>query len=191
VSVIPFSVIFFDCDLCHGMTLSRSQSVLAHLFLVYKRPLRCRGASQARSNMVLQTSNATRRSDSENTPPTASLSNAKSKVRGGIQGSARRRRARSAGGPHHPRYAVGQAKHRNIAKHQSSLLNIELPRSSADAEVSDTTAAVSVSPLTLPRYLSRPSFRKIEKEAITSIAPELADTELSYIRDGLQCLGPE
>ena len=41
-NVSPFAVIFIDCDLCHGMTLSRSPSVLAHHFLVYKSALRWR-----------------------------------------------------------------------------------------------------------------------------------------------------
>ncbi|KAF9231723.1 hypothetical protein BU15DRAFT_55821, partial [Melanogaster broomeanus] len=44
---------------------------------------------------------------------------------------------------------------------------------------------------TLLRYLSRPAFREISKETITAVAPELADTDFNYIRDGLQCLGPE
>ena len=39
VTVLPFLVNFFDCDLCHGMTLSRSQVFLAHQFLVYKSSL--------------------------------------------------------------------------------------------------------------------------------------------------------
>ena len=141
--------------------------------------------------MPLQISNFARRFDSENTPPTARLANAKSKVRGGIQGASRRRRARSSGGPHHPRYAVEHAKHKNTTKHQPSLINIDLPRSSAVVAMSDTTSTVSMSPVSLPRYLSRPAFRKIAKETITSVAPELADTALQYIREGLQCLGPE
>ncbi|KAH0831260.1 hypothetical protein J3R83DRAFT_13894 [Lanmaoa asiatica] len=140
--------------------------------------------------MVLQTSNFARRFDEENTPPTARLANTKSKVRGGIQGASRRRRARSAGGLHHSRYAVGHAKHKSVIRSQPSLINIELPRPSGDVEMSDSTSAVSMSNVALPRFLSRPSFREIAKETITSVAPELADTELNYIREGLQCLGP-
>jgi hypothetical protein len=193
VSVLPFLVTFFDCYLCHGMTLSRSQEFLpTHSWFIRARSFRCR-TRQTRYNfisiMAPKTASVARRSDSENTPPTARLANAKSKVRGGIQGSSHRRRVRSAGGPHHPRYAVAHAKHKNIARHQPSLINIELPRTGA--EIPDTTAAVSMSNVTLPRYLSRPSFCQIAKEAITSVAPELADTELNYIREGLQCLGPE
>ena len=54
-------------------------------------------------------------------------------------------RARPAVEPHHPQYAVGHAKHKNIAKHQPSLINIELPCSFADVEMSDITTAVSMS----------------------------------------------
>ncbi|KAH7883052.1 hypothetical protein F5I97DRAFT_1816206 [Phlebopus sp. FC_14] len=57
--------------------------------------------------------------------------------------------------------------------------------------MSDSTSAISMSTVTLPRYLSRPSFREIAKETISSVAPELADTPLNYIRDGLECLGPD
>ncbi|KIJ64788.1 hypothetical protein HYDPIDRAFT_175315 [Hydnomerulius pinastri MD-312] len=57
--------------------------------------------------------------------------------------------------------------------------------------MSDSTSAISMSTVTLPRYLSRPSFREISKATINAVAPELADTELNYIRDGLECLGPD
>ncbi|KAF8128587.1 hypothetical protein EV363DRAFT_1297594 [Boletus edulis] len=127
--------------------------------------------------------NSPRRSDSENAPPTPNQP--KSKVRGGIQGSSRRRRARSTGSPHHPRYAVGHAKQK-ATKQQSWLVN----PSSNDAASPYASPAVSMSAFSLPRYLSRPSFRQVTKATIASVAPELADTELGYIHQGLQCLGP-
>lgn len=141
--------------------------------------------------MVLQTTNYIRRLDSENTPPATRLANTKSKVRNGIQAASRRRRARATGGPHHPRYAVEQAKQKSSTKFPPSL-NIELPRTSGnDVEMSDSTSTISMNTVTLPRYLSRPAFREISKETINAVAPELADTALNYIRDGLECLGPE
>ena len=77
-----------------------------------------------------------RRTDSENTPPSARR--ATSKVRNGIQAAtAPRRRARTTGVAHHPR------------------------------------------------------FHPLPKEAIAAAAPELANTPLNYIHDGLRCLGPE
>ena len=82
-------------------------------------------------------------------------------------------------------YAVGHAKHKNSAKHQPSLINIELRRSSTDIEVSDTTTTVSMSIVTLSKYLSRPFFCEIAQEAITPVTPELADTELNYICEGI------
>ena len=81
-------------------------------------------------------------------------------------------------------YAVGHAKHKNSAKHQPSLINIELRRSSTDIEVSDTTTAVSMSTVTLPKSLSRPFFCEIAQE-ITPVTPELADRELNYICEGI------
>lgn len=128
-----------------------------------------------------------RKANAENTPPAKQ----KPKVRGGIQGASRRRRARSAGGPSHPRYAVEDAKHRNSARQQPLVINTESPRASEDVSVSDTASAVSMLTLTLPRYLSRPAFRDIPKDTIASVAPELADTALNYIRDSLQLLGPQ
>ncbi|KAG8216131.1 hypothetical protein J3R82DRAFT_8134 [Butyriboletus roseoflavus] len=81
---------------------------------------------------------------------------------------------------------------RTPRRYQPSLINIELPRSSGDVDIPDSAASsVCMSNVTLPRYLSRPSFRGIAKETITSVAPELADTELNYIREGLECLGPD
>ena len=40
---------------------------------------------------------------------------------------------------------MDHAKHKNIAKHQPSLINIELPCSFADIEMSDITTAISMS----------------------------------------------
>ncbi|KAF8432132.1 hypothetical protein L210DRAFT_3719000 [Boletus edulis BED1] len=46
-----------------------------------------------------------------------------------------------------------------------------------------------MSAFSLLRYLSRPSFCQVTKATIASVAPELANTELGYIHQGLQCLG--
>lgn len=145
-------------------------------------------ASQPRpfSIMVSQSSSSARCADAENTPPTARLS-PKSKVRGGIQGSSRRRRARSAGGPLHPRYAVGHAKHKSAIRQRSPRNDVQ----PAEVQISDAAIAVSTSPVSLPRHLSRPTFRPVAEDAIASVAPELANTALDYIREGLECLGPE
>jgi hypothetical protein len=131
--------------------------------------------------MVLQSSNFTRCADTENTPP----AHPKPKVRGGIQGASRRRRVRSAGGPHHPRYAVGHAKHKTV-KQQPSQISVEPPRSSPETDAS----TITMSTVSLPRYLCRPYFRQVAKDTIMSVAPELADTELSYIREALLSFSP-
>ena len=58
-------------------------------------------------------------------------------------------------------------------------------------KMSDATNAITMTSMSLPRYLARPAFRPLPKEAIAVAAPELADTPLNYIHDGLQCLRPE
>ncbi|KAG6329585.1 hypothetical protein ID866_9504 [Astraeus odoratus] len=143
--------------------------------------------------MVLQTTSQklSRRANSENTPPSASVTGSKSKVRNGIQAAAsRRRRARATGGPSHPRYAVAQAKHKSTSRSPASI-NVEMPRASpSDVEMADATSAINMTSVSLPRYLSRPPFRAVPKEAIAAVTPELASTPLKYIHDGLECLGP-
>ena len=57
--------------------------------------------------------------------------------------------------------------------------------------MSDATNAINMTPVSLPRYLTRPAFRPLPTESIATAVLELADTPLNYIRDGLQCLGPE
>ncbi|KIM60580.1 hypothetical protein SCLCIDRAFT_26460 [Scleroderma citrinum Foug A] len=57
--------------------------------------------------------------------------------------------------------------------------------------MSDATNAINMTPVSLPRYLARPAFRPLPTESIATAALELADTPLNYIRDGLQCLGPD
>lgn len=43
----------------------------------------------------------------------------------------------------------------------------------------------------LPRHLPRPDFREINRDNLTAIDPELADTPIEYIQDGLEAMGPE
>ena len=67
-----------------------------------------------------------------------------------------------------------------------------MPRTSlADIEMSDATNAINMTSMSLPRYLARSAFHPLPMEAISTAAPELADTPLNYICDSLQCLGPE
>ncbi|KAG9308303.1 hypothetical protein JVU11DRAFT_9897 [Chiua virens] len=139
--------------------------------------------------MVLQSSKFSRRSDSENTPPTHK--SAKSKIRGGIKDASRRRRARATGGHHSPRSVMEDANRKSSVRSQPSLINIELSRSSPSVQPAHSTSPVSMVNVALPRYLSRPVFSQIAKETITAVAPELAGTAIGYIREGLQCLGPD
>ena len=94
-------------------------------------------------------------------------------------------------GAHHPRYAVARSKQKSSSRSPASI-NINMPRTSlADIEMSDATNVINVTSVSLPRYLARSAFRPLPTEAISAAAPELADTPLNYIHDGLQCLGPE
>lgn len=141
--------------------------------------------------MVAQT--CSRRADSENTPPSDRLANPKAKVRKGIQAAAAsRRRARALNSPNHPRYAVALAKQKSASKSPPASFEVEVPHTPpADVEMADATPAITMTSVSLPRYLSRPTFREVPKQNIAAVAPELADTPLTYIRDGLECLGPD
>jgi hypothetical protein len=45
-------------------------------------------------------------------------------------------------------------------------------------------------PINLPRYLARPDYREISKEAIAAVHPRLKDVDLNYILEGLEVLWP-
>lgn len=140
--------------------------------------------------MVAQT--CSRRADAENTPPSSRIANPKAKVRKGIQAAASRRRARAINSSSHPRYAVSLAKQKSTSKSPPASFEVEVPRTPpADVDMADATPAISMTSVSLPRYLSRPTSRDVPKQNIAAVAPELADTPLTYIRDGLECLGPD
>ena len=86
---------------------------------------------------------------------------------------------------YHPRYAVANSKQKSSSRSPASRT------SPADIEMSDASNTINMTYVSLPRYLTRPAFRPLPTEAISAAAPELGDTPLNYIRDGLQCLGPE
>jgi hypothetical protein len=43
--------------------------------------------------------------------------------------------------------------------------------------------------ITLPRNLTRPPYREVSKAAIGAVDPDLEDTDLEYIREGLAEFG--
>ena len=85
-----------------------------------------------------------------------------------------------------PAIRVAHSKHKSSSRSPASI-NIDIPRTSpADIKMSDATNAINMTSVSLPRYLARPAFRPLPTESIAAAAPELADTLLNYIRDGLQ-----
>lgn len=143
--------------------------------------------------MVSQSANYIRHTDSENTPPVARLSVKPFKVRTGIQGASRRRRALVSGGAHHPRHAVEHAKKRKGQTPSKSplALRMDVPTISRDVEMGDPTVSKSTASVSLPRRLPRSEITEIPMSTLQAVAPELVHTHIDYIREGLECLGPD
>lgn len=145
--------------------------------------------------MVSQTANYyVRHVDSENTPPAARLAAKPSKVRTGIQGVSRRRRALVSGGAHHPRHAIEHAKKRKGQTSKSPLTSVrmDVPTVLRDVEMGDsTTVSMSTASVSLPRRLARSEITEIPESTLQAVAPELVHTHIDYIREGLECLGPD
>ncbi|KIM51268.1 hypothetical protein SCLCIDRAFT_33580 [Scleroderma citrinum Foug A] len=80
---------------------------------------------------------------------------------------------------YHPRYAVANSKQKSSSRSPASRT------SPADIEMSDASNAINMTYVSLPRYLTRPAFRPLPTEAISTAAPELGDTPLNYIRNVL------
>lgn len=144
------------------------------------------------TTMVSQTANYVRHIDSENTPPATRLTAKPSKVRTGIQGASRRRRALVSGGAHYLRHAIEHAKKRKEQTPSKSPLapvRMDVPTISRDVEMGDSTTVSKI--ISLPRLLARPKPTEIPVSTLQAVAPELVHTHIDYIRDGLECLGPE
>ena len=146
--------------------------------------------------MALRIANYARRFDSENTPPTARTSTKSSKVRNGIQAASRRRRALASSGAHHQRHAVMHAKKCKTytqSKYPPTSVRMDVPTISRDIEMNDSTlVSVSTASVSLPRRLARPEgVAEISETKLRTVAPELANTHIDYILEGLECLGPE
>jgi hypothetical protein len=144
--------------------------------------------------MVSHIANYARHVDSENTPPVARLTAKSSKVRTGIQGVSRRRRALVSGGAHHPRHAIEHAKKRKGQTSKSPLTSVrmDVPTVFRDVEMGDsTTVSMNTASVSLPRRLARSEITEIPESTLQAVAPELVHTHIDYIREGLECLGPE
>ncbi|KAG2361034.1 hypothetical protein BDR07DRAFT_1359416 [Suillus spraguei] len=144
--------------------------------------------------MVLQTANYVRHIDSENTPPVARLNAKPFRVRTGIQGASRRRRALVSGGAHHLRHALEHAKKRKgqtAPKHPLTPVRMDVPTSSRDVEMGDSTVSKSTASVSLPRRLARSEITEIPISTLQAVAPELVHTHIDYIREGLERLGPD
>lgn len=154
--------------------------------------------------MVLQ-SNFARRLNAENTPPTihpnAPAKSLASRLRTSLHDAARRRRGRTNGGTHAPKYAVEHAKRRSLTKSPSVSIRFNItsisstPPPVADVEMKDAEPLPSVPvsktiPVVLPKQLGRPEYSEVSKEAVEAVDPELADIDPEYVREKLEELGP-
>jgi len=70
---------------------------------------------------------------------------------------------------------------------------MDVPTLSRDVEMGDSTpVSMSTASVSLPRRLARPEVvAEISKFTLEAVAPELANTHLDYILEGLECVGPE
>jgi len=162
--------------------------------------------------MVLQAPNYRRPPKArENEPPIPKPSNrAKAKtlasrIRTTVQESSRRRRGRPTG---EARYAVGQARqHRSRIKSISNIVRFRVaapqhspsPVENKETDMKDDSPellphsplSITTAPVSLPRFLQRPSFREVSKTVLSAIEPDLKHTNLDYIMEGLEHLGPQ
>lgn len=144
--------------------------------------------------MVLQP-NFAKRANSENTPPAAPhLVTGKAiaaQARSTLQEASRRRRARANGVPHTSKNKVEQAKKRSVTKPSTPAATFRFNVTSApgtpDIEMQDVTPTPSTQ-VTLPRHLGRPDYREVSQEAL--IAADSEDTNIAFLRQGLEDFGP-
>jgi hypothetical protein len=145
--------------------------------------------------MVLQ-SNFAKRSNENNPPIQHGGKSLSSRIRSSLHDAARRRRARANGVPRTSKYAVAQAKRRSLSKLPGTTVRFHLTTITTppvpDVEMKDAEPPFSTStvPVMLPRELGRPEYCEISQEAITAVDPELAGTDISYLREGLEEFGP-
>ena len=147
--------------------------------------------------MVLK-SNFCKRVDAENTPPPSHGGKSfASRFRSILPEAARRRRARTNGVARTSKYAIEQAKRRNISKSLSTTMRFKVTTITlppiVDVEMKDTDPSFTNAtvPITLPRELGRPEYCEVSDEAITAVDSDLLDTDISYIREELEKFGPE
>ncbi|KAF8653622.1 hypothetical protein AX16_003774 [Volvariella volvacea WC 439] len=119
----------------------------------------------------------------------------------------RRLRTPNSGTTKSPKYVAKQAKRRKAVartpRTQSPSLSaqsihltvtfhaLQLNTPSREVEMKDTTRpAKKLVPITLPKELARPEYQEVSRDAISAIDIELANTDLEYIREKLEELGP-
>ncbi|RDB28061.1 hypothetical protein Hypma_001286 [Hypsizygus marmoreus] len=151
--------------------------------------------------MVLQSNFAKRVvSNVENHPPSTTTKSIASRLRTSITDAARRRRAR-ANGTSTSKYNAVQAKRRsaktpasNIKFRMATIPNVPPPVVDVemrDAEPSGSSSATGNTPVVLPKELGRPDYRDVSREALVAADPELHDTDVTFLREALQEIGPD
>lgn len=150
--------------------------------------------------MVLQ-ANFAKRTDAENTPPSAHSKGLASRLHSSIHDTSRRRRARASGASYTSKYAIEQALRRNTTKSKAAVsvrFTVTTVPAPLDVEMDDAThpstsylSTPRSIPINFPRTLGRPEFREVSSEALQVIDPSLVDTDINHIRETLEELGPD
>ncbi len=149
--------------------------------------------------MVLQSKSFSKRVESENAPPGKGEGFASRSFRTSFHAAASRRRARNNASKQ-AKYTVEQAKRRNMIKSPTNIIRMSFPVNPrtaspvADVEMKEPSPPTQSStiPITFPLYLGRPEYVEVPKTSIAAIDPDLAKTDLNYIRDTLMAgtMGP-
>ena len=150
--------------------------------------------------MVLRPKNFAKAPANENQSPAASRAVTSSKglvSRLGLADASHRRRSKISGMTRTTKYAIEQAKRRNdmAKKAAKSPMVFKVTRAPAVNDVvmgdSSSSPQAKVTQLHLPKELGRPEYKEIDKEVIGAIDATAADTDIEYIREGLESISTE
>jgi len=114
------------------------------------------------------------------------------RITSSLQDASRRRRARTSGMPS-SKYSIHQAKKKSGVKSKPVRFAVQTIPTIPDVEMKDASLASTSKKFEVgfPRELTRPDFKEVSPEALTSIDPQLAELELDFLREHLDVLGPE
>lgn len=151
--------------------------------------------------MVLQAVNTRQiiKKKSENLPP----SKLGRRVSSTIREASRRRRARVVSGSQTPAQITHKSRYSYDVKHrkaktaparlrfQFTAPTLPAPLVVPEVEMQEAESLITKTTVVLPRHLPRPDFKDINPDVLAAIDPELAETPIEFIHEGLETIGPE